>query len=136
MLVILVVVKVTTVLFDTRVDAESAGVNLLGTKGIGIQLAIDFTLLGAISTLNPDALNICATDVVVPMGVRATSVLLRQGEHRSTLHGFREFGGYLLPELAGLARERLELFRELGEGIRALFGYILRDVLHILFVTS
>jgi hypothetical protein len=115
-LVLFVVIQITTVLLDTRVNAKSTGVNLLNAEVIGIQFAINLTLLGTIGTRDPEALDIGATDVMVPVGGRTAGVLLGQAHH-GTAGGLREVVGDVFPHLASFAREGLEVFRKVLQGL-------------------
>jgi hypothetical protein len=117
MLIILVVIKITRVLLDTRVDTEGTGVGLLDTEIICLQLAINLTLLLTVGASHPDALDIGATDDVVPVGVGPTGVLLGQGEHRVVVHGIREEVRDLIPKLTSLIREGLQLILEDLKGL-------------------
>lgn len=67
MLVVIIIVKVTTVLLDIRVNTKGARVDLLHAEIISLQLAINLTLLSAIGTGNPNTLNFLASDNVIPV---------------------------------------------------------------------
>jgi hypothetical protein len=126
MLVILVIVKITSVLLDTRIDTESTRIGLLDSQIIGLQLAINLPLLLAAGSSDPDALDISTTDDVVPVGVRTTGVLLRQREDRVMIHAVGEVASNLIPQMTSLIRQRLKLLLEvmkrLGQRISTLLG--------------
>lgn len=126
MLIVLIVIQVTGVLLDTRINTQRAGIGLLDSQVIGFKLAINLTLLLSIGTFNPNALHIRATNDVVPVRVGTTVVLLRQGEEGVMAHGFREAARHLIPEVTSFIRQRLELLLEvlerLGEAVGSLLG--------------
>ena len=107
MLVVLVIVEVATVLLDL-VDTEVAGVDLLGSQAVVVELAVDLSLLLALSILDPDALDIGTTHDVVPLVVVLARVRLGQREEAGLVHCFGEHEGDLIPDLASLAGQGLE----------------------------
>lgn len=68
MLVLVVIVKITTVLLDL-VDAELRRVNLLGTQAEVVQLAANLAATLSIGTFNPERLHIGAVHDVIPLAV-------------------------------------------------------------------
>jgi hypothetical protein len=126
MLVILVIIQITSVLLHTRIDTESTRIGLLDSQIIGLQLAIDLSLLLAASSSDPDTLDISTTDDVVPVGVRTTGVLLRQREDRVMIHAVGEVASNLIPQMTSLTRQGLELLLEvmkrLGQCVGTLLG--------------
>lgn len=132
MLIILVIIKITAVLLDVGVDVEGARVHLLDTEIVRLQLTIDLTLLGAVATSDPNALHVLTTNDMIPVRIRATVVLLGQREHGSLLHAVGEVMGDLLPKLAGLAREGLEMILEVLQRLREVFGALLEGILALL----
>jgi len=113
-LVLLVVIKVTRVLLDL-VDAEDAGVDLLGPQAVLLELAVDLALLLAVLVLDPDALDVGALDDVVPLAVGLARVRLGLGEEGGLLKALGEHHGDLVPDGASLAGERLEALLEVLE---------------------
>ena len=113
-LVLLVVVEVTRVLLDL-VDAEHAGVDLLGPQAVLLELAVNLALLLAVLVLDPDALDVGALDDVVPFTVLLARVRLGLGEESSLLKALGEHHGDLVPNGASLASERLEALLEVLE---------------------
>ena len=126
MLVVLIVIQVTGVLLDTRINTQRAGIGLLDSQVICFKLAINLTLLLSIGTINPDALDIRATNDVVPVRVGTTVVLLRQREDGVMAHVLGEAARDIIPEVASFIRQRLELLLEvlerLGEAVGSLLG--------------
>lgn len=78
MLVVLIVIQVSSVLLNTRINPQRSRIRLLNPEIIRLKLPINLTLLLSILISNPHTLNILTTNNVVPMGVRTTSVLLGQ----------------------------------------------------------
>lgn len=132
MLVVLVIVKITTVLLDVGIDTEDAGIHLLHAEIISLELTINLPLLGAASTSDPNTLHLLATDNMVPVRVRATVVLLGQREHGGLLHAVGEVVGDLLPKLTGLARECLELILKILQGLGEELGALLESIVALL----
>ena len=139
-LVILVVIKITTVLLDIRINAKRAGVHLLHAQIIGLELAVDLTLLSTISTCDPGALDILAANNMVPVRAGTAGMLLGQREHGSVVHRVGEVVRHFLPQLASLTGKGIEVVLELLErlrenvrtmleGIRALLDDVLQLVL-------
>lgn len=112
MLIILVIIQVTRELFHVRVDPEGSRVRLLDPKVVGLKLTLHISLLLAVLVSDPDALDIRSTDDVVPVGVGATGVLLRQREDRVVVEVIGESIRDLLPQTTGLIGQRLELLSE------------------------
>lgn len=106
-LVGLVIVEIATVLLDL-VDAEVAGVDLLGSQAVVLELAFDLSFLLALSVLNPDALDVGTFHDVVPLVVVLAGVRLGQREEAGLVHGLGEHESDLIPDLAGLAGQGLE----------------------------
>jgi hypothetical protein len=106
-LVFLVVVKVTRVLLDL-IDAEHAGIDLLGPQAVLLELTVDLTLLLAVLVLDPDALDVGALDDVVPLAVLLARVRLGLREEGGLLKALGEHHGDLVPDGASFAGERLE----------------------------
>ena len=110
-LVLLIVIKVSAVLLDL-VDTQHAGVNLLGSQAVVLELAVDLALLHTIFVLDPDALDVGALDNVVPLAVRLAGVRLGLGEEGGLLKALGVHHGDLVPDGAGLAGKRLEALLE------------------------
>lgn len=112
MLVILIVIQVTGVLLDTRINTQRAGIGLLDSQVIGFKLAIKLTLLLPIGTFNPNALDVGATNDVVPVRVGTTVVLLRHREDGVMTHALGEAARDIIPEVTSFVGQRLELLLE------------------------
>lgn len=109
MLIIGLIIQVTTVLLD-GINAELGRVDLLSSQVVVLKLAVNSTLLLAISILNPDALDISAFDDVIPDIVRFADMGLRGREEVGLAHGLGEEHGNLIPDslrLSGHALERV-----------------------------
>lgn len=115
MLVILVVVEVARVLLDARVDAQLAGINLLDSQIIGLEMTVNLSLLLALGILDPDVLDVFATDMVIPLLGGTTGVLLGSREEAGLAHLFREHERNLIPSGASFRGKLLEVFLEILE---------------------
>src|SRR5690242_5936554 len=113
-LVLLLVIKVTTVLLDL-IDAENARDDVLSTQAVVLELAVDLALPLAALVLNPDALDIGTLDDVVPLRVVLAGVRLGVREESGLLHLLREHHGDFIPDSACFAGERLEVLLEVLE---------------------
>ena len=111
MLVLLVVIEIATVLLDL-VDAQRGRIDLLDAQVVVLELAVDLALLLAIGILDPDTLDVGTLDDVVPLVIRLARVRLRGGEEGGLLKRLGEHEGYLVPDAAGLAGERLQRLLE------------------------
>jgi len=116
-LVILLIVKVTAVLLDL-VNIEMAGVNLLGSQAVVLELALNLSLLLALGVLDPDALDVGTLHDMVPLVVMLAGVGLGQREEAGLVHGFGEHEGDLIPNLASLAGQGLERLLQVVQRLR------------------
>jgi hypothetical protein len=114
MLVVLLVIKVTTVLLD-GVDAELGGINLLDTQVVGLELAADLAARIAVLIRNADGLEVGALHDVIPLGVGFTVVGLGLSTNDVLLEGIEGTGsehGDLVPGGLGLGGELAKLLLE------------------------
>lgn len=116
MLVILVVVEITTVLLDTRINTKLAGIHFLNPQIVCLQLAINLAMLLAISSIDPNTLDVASAHDMIPMRVRSTGVFLGGGEEAEVLDGLGEVARKVVPELLGLVAHGLQALFQSMEG--------------------
>ena len=101
MLVILVIIQIAGILLHIRIDTERARVDILDPEIVGFKFAVNFTLLLAIGTGDPDTLDVRSTDNVIPGRVGPAPAWLRQRTKGKAIFGRKEVG-HLIPQLLHL----------------------------------
>jgi hypothetical protein len=113
MLVLLLVVKITTVLLGI-IDTELSRVDLLGTQVVVVKLAADLAVRLAV-LVDPDRLDVGTLDDVIPVAIGPALVTLGHGSNGLLLEGLDGIGDEcrdFVPNGLGI---RSELAKELLE---------------------
>lgn len=104
-LVVLVVIQIATILFDTRIDSKSTWVDLLDPQIICTDVAIHLALLVSVLVADPDALDFFTSDVVVPFMVWSSCVFLWCRKEAGGRHIFRVHQRDFIPHCSCLICE-------------------------------
>src|SRR5271156_1413713 len=129
MLVVVVVVEVPGVLFDTRVDPERTWVNCLDSQVIRFKLAIQLALFVALCICDPHILDVCATYDVIPLVVRTAAVFLWRREEVGCAHFLWIHQGTLVPDGRCLHGEAPKSILEIVHLIRKnIFGLLREEI--------
>lgn len=131
MLVVLHIVQVTTVLLHL-VDTKFLRVDRLGSHGVGLEMAVDLSLLLALGVLDPGLLDVLALQDVLPLGVGSPAMRLWHRQEVRLVHRLREHQAHLVPEILDLRREGVEGALEVLQRLRPSFHKLLRKLQHLL----